>query len=155
MSEISVEAVKQLREETGAPVMEVRKSLQEAQGDIEKAKNILKEQGALKAQKRADRETREGAIETYIHSNGKVGSMVELNCETDFVARTDDFKNLAHEVAMQVAAMNPTDIEELLEQDYIRDTSVKVKDLVSAVISKTGENIKISRFSRFSLNDAK
>lgn len=151
--EISVEDIKRLREETGSGVMEIRKALQEAKGDFEKAKAILKEQGTTKAQKRSDRETTQGLIDTYIHANGKVGAMIELNCETDFVARTDDFKKLSHEIAMQVAAMNPSSVEELLEQDSIRDPSSKIKDLINQTISKTGESIKVSRISRFELGN--
>lgn len=153
MPEVSVEDVKKLREETGVPVMEIRKALQEANGDVSQAKEILKRQGALRAEKRASKETAQGVIETYIHSNGKVGAMIEVNCETDFVARTDDFKKLAHEVAMQVAAMNPGSVEELLNQDYIRDPGVKIKDLVNETVSKTGESIKIRRMIRFGLGE--
>jgi len=153
MSDISSKEIKKLRDETGAGVMDVRSALLESSGDIEKAKGILKEKGLEKASEKADRETAEGLIETYIHSGGKIGAMVFVACETDFVARTDEFKNLAREVAMQVASMNPTTIEELLEQEYIRDTSKSIKELIAEVVAKTGENIQIKKFSRFSLSD--
>lgn len=151
--EISVETIKQLRDETGSPVMEIRKALSQSHGDEGKAREILKEQGALKAEKKADRVTAQGLVETYVHGGGKVGVIVEIGCETDFVARTEEFKKLAHEVAMQIAAMNPTSLEELQEQEYIRDPRLKIKDLVHEIISKTGENIKIKRFTRFALGE--
>lgn len=153
MSDISSKEIKKLRDETGAGVMDVRSALLESFGDIEKAKSILKEKGLEKASEKAHRETAAGLIETYIHSGGKIGAMVFVACETDFVARTDEFKNLAREVAMQIASMNPTTIEEMLEQEYIRDTSKSIKELIAEVIAKTGENIQIKKFSRFSLSD--
>ncbi|MBI2012827.1 hypothetical protein HYS90_02780 [Candidatus Curtissbacteria bacterium] len=104
----------------------------------------------MAAQKK-DRAVGAGLVETYIHAGGRVGSMVELRCETDFVARTAEFKNLAHEVAMQIAAMNPVDVSELLKQEYIRDSSQKVDDLVKETIAKVRENIQIKRFIRFEL----
>ncbi|MFC1962102.1 translation elongation factor Ts, partial [Chloroflexota bacterium] len=103
--QISVEMVKNLREQCGAGIMECRGALLEAEGDIDQALQILKEKGFLKAEKKAQRETGQGLIEAYIHAGGRIGAMVEVNCETDFVARTDEFKNLAHDIAMQVAAM--------------------------------------------------
>ncbi|HEY4695103.1 MAG TPA: translation elongation factor Ts [Candidatus Nanoarchaeia archaeon] len=153
MTEISAEEVKKLREETGAPVMDVRKALLEASGDHEKAKEILKAKGEASVAKRAERETVQGVIETYIHAGGKVGSMVYLACETDFVAKTDEFKTLAKELSMQVAAMNPTSVDELLQQEYIRDQGKIVKQLVTEVIAKTGENIRVMRIARFSLGE--
>src|SRR3990167_8880443 len=152
-NQISAEQVKKLREETGALVMDARKALLEADGDFEKAKEHLKAFGAAAVGKRAERETSQGVIETYIHGGGKVGSMVHLACETDFVAKTDEFKTLAKEIAMQVAAMNPADVDELAKQEYIRKPGKKIKDLVNEVISKTGENVQIKKFSRYSLND--
>lgn len=153
MSEISAEQVKKLRDETGAPVMEVRRALEESSGDEKEAKEILKTKGVERAAKRSERETGQGLIETYVHSGGKVGAMVHLACETDFVARTEEFKNLAKELAMQVAAMNPTDVDELIEQEYIREPGKKINDLVTEVVSKTGENIQISRIARFALGE--
>lgn len=147
---ISVEDIKKLREKTGAGIADCRKALAET-GDFKKAEELLKNWGIDKAAAKSDRVVGAGLVETYMHSGGKVGSMVEINCETDFVARTDEFRELAHEVAMQVAAMDPKDIEELMEQDYIRDSSKKVEDLVKEAIAKLGENIVVIRFMRFEL----
>jgi len=144
--------------------MDCRKALVEAEGDVEKALQILKEEGLLRAQKKTERSATEGLVETYIHCGGHIGAMVEVNCETDFVARTEEFRELAHNLAMQVAAMHPqfvsgdeaaeeTDIEPeaacLLLQPYIKDTSKTVKDVIVETIVKVGENIKVSRFTRF------
>lgn len=153
MSSVDLGLITKLREATGAGVMECRKALLEANGDLSIATNILKESGLLKIEKRASRETPQGLIEAYSHSEGKAASLIEVNCETDFVARTEGFKKLAHELAMQVAAMNPESVAALLEQEYIRDPSRKVKDLVNEVAAKTGENIKIRRFSRFAVGE--
>lgn len=150
---ISAEQVKKLRDETGAGVMDARSALVEAKGDFEKAKEILKTKGAEAVAKKAERETSQGLIETYVHAGGKVGSMVYLACETDFVAKTDEFKNLAKELAMQVAAMNPETTEELMEQEYIRDPGKTVKELVEETVTKTRENIQVKRIARFSLRD--
>jgi elongation factor Ts len=153
MSEVSAELVKKIREETGAGVMDVRKALLDAKGDEQTAKELLKEKGEAAVAKRSERETAQGLIETYIHSGGKVGAMVYLACETDFVAKTDEFKTLARELAMQVAAMNPTNVDELIDQDYIREPGKNVKQLVNEVIAKTGENIVVKKIARFSLGD--
>src|SRR3989344_5791553 len=148
---ISIEDVKKLRIKTGAGIAGCRKALEEANGDFKKAEGLLKSRGAEIASKKKDRATGQGLVETYIHSGGKVGAMVEVNCETDFVAKTDEFKNLAHEVAMQIAAMDPADVEELSKQEYIRDSSKTIDDLVKEVITKVGENIVVKRFMRFEL----
>jgi len=153
MGDITAEQVKKLRDETSAPVMEIRRALQESSGNPEQAKEILKERGIEKAAKRSEREAAQGLIETYVHADGKIGSLVHLACETDFVARTAEFKSLAKELAMQVAAMNPTSVEELLDQEYIRDPSKKITNLVSSVSAKTGENIQVRKFQRFALGD--
>ncbi|OGY23198.1 MAG: translation elongation factor Ts [Candidatus Woykebacteria bacterium RBG_13_40_15] len=150
---VTAAEVKNLREETGAPVMEIRRALMETDGNVKEAKEILKQKGLEKVEKRAERETAQGIIESYIHSDARVGAMVHLACETDFVARTDEFKTLARELAMQVAAMDPQSVEELLDQEYIRDSEKKITDLVAEVIAKTGENIQVKRISRFSLSD--
>jgi len=151
--DISAADVKKLREETGAGVMDARKALIEANGDLNKAKEVLKEMGAAAVEKKAQRQTSQGLIETYVHAGGKVGAMVHLACETDFVAKTDEFKNLAREISMQVAAMNPGEVEELLGQEYIREPGKTIKQLIDEVIAKTGENVQIKRITRFSLND--
>ena len=153
MVNIDTKTIAKLREQTGAGIMECRKALIEAEGNTEEAQELLKQSGLAKAEKRSVREVLQGLVEVYSHSGGKVGSVIELNCETDFVARTDEFKNLAHDLAMQIAAMNPDSVEALLEQDYIRDPSKTVKELIIEVISKTGENIKVKRFARFGLEE--
>jgi len=148
---ISIDQIKKLREKTGAGVADCRTALETAKGDFEKALENLREKGSEIVAKKAGRATGQGLIETYLHTNGRVAAMVELQCETDFVARTDDFKNLAHELALQVASMDPGDVDELLHQEYIRDSEMKVEDLIKQIIAKVGENIKIKRFIRFEL----
>jgi len=151
--EINAALVKKIREETGAGVMDIRRALIETNGDEKRAKDILKTKNEAAVTKRSERETSQGLIETYVHSGGKIGSMVYLACETDFVAKTEEFKTLAKELTMQVAALNPTDIEELMNQDYIRDQSKKIRQLVNEVIAKTGENIQVKRIARFALGE--
>jgi len=150
---IDVTKVKSLREKTGAGVNECCKALDESNGDLAKAESWLKSRGIEKAAKKEGRETKQGIIESYIHNQGKIGVLVELNCETDFVARTDDFKTLAHELAMQISAMDPKNVEELLKQEYIRDPQLSVGDLVKQTIAKIGENIQVARFSRIALGE--
>ncbi len=144
------DAIKNLREMTGAGVMECKRALDEAKGDIDEAKNIIAERGLAKAEKKADRKTGSGMLESYIH-NGRVGVLLELRCETDFVARTDDFKNLAHDLAMHIAAMNPENIEALLAQPFIKDSSKNISDVIKQVIAKIGENMVVERFMRYEL----
>lgn len=153
MSQPTAAEIKKIREETSAPVMDICAALEEASGDSAKAKVILKKKGLEKAQKKSGRETSQGLIETYVHGGGKVGAMVYLACETDFVAKTDEFKKLAKEIAMQVAAMNPKNSDELLDQEYIREPEKKIKELIAEVVSKTGENIQLQKIARFSLNE--
>lgn len=148
---IDVKLIKELRHETQASIADCRKALEETNGDYKKALEWLKQHGMQKAEKKADREVSQGIIEAYIHQNGKVGVLIEILCETDFVARTDDFKHLAHEVAMQVAAMNPKDVDTLLKQEYIRDGSVTIEQLVKQTIGKLGENIVIKKLIRFEI----
>jgi elongation factor Ts len=148
---IDIKLIKKLREETQVSIADCRKALEEAKGDYEKAIELLKQKGIERAEKKADRETAQGIIESYIHQNGKVGVLLEILCETDFVARTEDFRKLAHEVAMQIAAMNPKNVEVLLKQDYIRDGSLTIETLVKQVIGKLGENIVIKQFTRFEI----
>jgi elongation factor Ts len=145
---ITAQQIKELREKTQAGFSDCKNALEKAEGDMKKAEEILKEKGFEKAAKKSDRETAQGLVESYVHQTGKVGVLVTLLCETDFVARTDEFKILAHEIAMQVAAMNPKDTKALLTQDYIRDGSKKINDLVQEAIAKLGENIKIGDFQR-------
>lgn len=151
MTEISKEAIISLRDKTKAGVMDVRKALEEAGGDTNKAEDLLKAMGAAKAESKSDRPTGSGIIETYVHGNGKIGVMVEVACETDFVAKTDEFKALAHDLALQIAAMDPTSVDELLEQEFVKDPAQKVSALVHETVAKTGENIRVIRFQRFVL----
>jgi elongation factor Ts len=156
----TTELIKELREITGAGIMECKKALEDAVGDLAKAQKLIKERGLALAEKKAGREAGQGLIDSYVHA-GRIGAMIELNCETDFVARTDDFKKLAREIAMQVAATNPSRVSgqeastdgdvPLLDQPYIRDPSKTVQDLVSETVAKVRENIVIRRFVRFEL----
>lgn len=150
---VDLKLLKKIRQETSASVADIREALEKAAGDQKKALGYLKERAEAIAVKKSERDLGSGLVETYMHPGGKVGAMVEVGCETDFVARTDDFKNLAHEVAMQITAMAPADVEELLKQDYIRDSSKTVGDLVKEAVGKVGENIKIRRFQRFALGE--
>jgi elongation factor Ts len=150
--DISLDQLKKLREETSAGVSDCRQALEDAGGDYEKAKKLLMERGIEKAAKKADRETGSGLVESYVHG-GRVGVLVQVRCETDFVARTDAFKALAHEVAMQIAAMNPKDTKALLTSPYIRDPKLTIEALVKQTIAKLGENITIGSFTRMVLGE--
>lgn len=151
MTKISADKIRKLREKTGAPMLRVKKVLEQTKGDEKKAERVLRQEGFDKAIKREDRETYQGLVETYVHHSGRIASVVELLCETDFVARNKLFRELAHELALQVASMDPGDIKELERQDFIKDPSKKVADLVKEVIAKTGENIRIGRFTRIEI----
>ena len=148
----NIEQIKQLREETGISIGECKKALETAAGDLGKAKEVLKQWGKDLASKKSERSTGQGMVDSYIHCTGKVGVLLELRCETDFVANSDDFKNLSHELCLQVAAAG-TDETPLLAQPWIKDPSKCVKDLIDEVIAKVGENITIKQVARFSLND--
>ena len=150
---ISMDQIKEFRQKTGFSIMGCKKALEEAEGDETKALKILEEKGAEKALKKLGREAKQGLIETYIHNDNKVGVLLELNCETDFVAKNEEFKALAHDLAMHIAAMNPKDKEELTEQPFIKDSKVSVNDYLSSVIAKVGEHIVIKRFTRFHLGE--
>lgn len=143
--------VKKMREETGLSIMEIKAALVEAEGDEGKAKGILKSKGLKNAEKRAEKETHQGRVATYTHTTGKVGVMVELLCETDFVAKNEEFLALTKDLCLQVAAMNPETPEELLKQDFIKDPTQKVEDLIKILVSKFGENIKLGRICRFEI----
>lgn len=196
--EITAKAVKGLREMTGAGMMDCKKALVESEGDMEKAVAFLRKQGLSKAAKRADRSANEGLIYSYIHPGSKLGVLLEINCETDFVARTDDYQNLAKDIAMQVAAANPIVVEQdqldqttlekekeiyrtqalnegkpekivdkivdgrlskyfqevvLLEQPFIKDQEITIRDLISRAVTKMGENIIVKRFVRFRMGE--
>jgi elongation factor Ts len=162
----TAEDVKRLRELTGAGMLDCKKALDKADGNFDKAVEILRKQGHAAAAKRAERETAEGMVEVYMHHNKRMGALVELNCETDFVARTDDFKGLAQQIALHVAGASPLYISKdeipagsednpkevcLLEQPFIQDESKTVEQLIKDAIAKTGENIRVKRFARFEL----
>lgn len=149
----TIDQIKKLREKTGAGIMDCRKALDESKGDGQKAEELLTKWGIEKSEKKAGRETKAGIVDSYIHAGGKVGVLVELLCETDFVARTAEFKNLAHELCLQIASMNPVDVKTLLAQEYIRDPKLTIEKLVKQVIGKLGENITIPRFIRFQLGE--
>ena len=159
----NTELIKQLRELTSAGVMDCKRALEESDGDVSKAEKLLKDQGIASAAKKASRETDQGVIETYVHSGGRIAAIVEVNCETDFVARTDEFSSLAHDIAMQIAAMDPSTVggdepeanaeESLLLQPFIKDPSKSIQDLINETVGKLGENIRVRRFQRFSLGE--
>lgn len=198
MTQITPALIKDLRERTSVGMMDCKRALEAANGDMDAAIKFLREKGISKAEAKASRETREGVVYAYIHSNNKVGVLVEVNCETDFVAQTDDFKQLCKDLAMQIAATNPLAItpEEidpaiierereiatnkaindkkpeniipkiveghlakytrehaLLEQEFIKDPSTLVKSLITDIVAKMGENIRINRFARFSVGN--
>ncbi|MFQ5649914.1 MAG: translation elongation factor Ts [bacterium] len=193
---VSADKVKALREKTGVGIMECKSALVESEGDVEKAVELLRKKGIASAEKRAGRETKEGVVEAYIHPGNRLGVLVEVNCETDFVAKTDDFRAFVKDIAMQIAATNaravsrdefsqdeinkeleiyttqarnegkPENIIErfvqgklekfyqesvLLEQSFIKDPNKNIKELLTDVIAKTGENIQIRRFVRYQL----
>ncbi len=165
--EISITSIKELRQRSGGGVMDCRRALEEAEGNLDRAATILERQALANAEKRAHRVTGQGTVMSYIHSGGRIGALVELNCETDFVAKTDEFKQLARDISMQIAAMEPvclnqddapegetvSDEQCLLLQDFIKDPSKTIGELVTETIAKTGENIKIRRFARFALGE--
>jgi len=196
--QISKDLIRELRNKTGAGVMDCKQALSEAGGDIAKAQDILREKGSVVAIKRSARDTKEGLVYSYVHSGSKLGVLLEINCETDFVAKTSEFSQLAKELAMQIAAMDPLWIKPedvpkeviekekeiykkqtqesgkpekviekiaqgrlekyftevcLLEQQYIKDPKLKVKDLITETVAKLGENIRVGRFTRFKVGE--
>jgi elongation factor Ts len=146
---INMEKIKKLRDETGAGILEIKKMLEEVGEDFEKAKEELLKKATAKAEKKSDRMAEDGLVFSYIHNSGKVGSLVLLACETDFVAKTDDFKNLCKEIAMQVCTEDYKNVEGLLESEYIRDPSKKILDLVNETTAKVGEKIEVRKFTKF------
>ena len=162
---ITIDKIKQLREETGLSIGECQKALKEANGDGAKAKEILRKRGQDFAKKRIEKETGQGIIESYIHSGKKIGVMVELRCESDFVAKSGDFQKLAHELCLQIAAISPEEVDELhssppfanarvtelLGQPWIKDETKNIKELIEEYIAKFGENIILKRFIRYEL----
>ena len=164
---VTADAVKQLRDLSGAGVMDCKKALDETGGDVEKAVKVLRDRGIANAEKKSGRETGQGLVDSYIHAGGRIGVLVEVNCETDFVARTDTFKQLVHDIALQIAGIPttlvisedqlPPDAEGtpeetvLMKQTFLKDSSRTIEQLVKEAIAKTGENIRIRRFTRFEL----
>lgn len=165
---VTVDQIRALREMTGAGIMDCKQALESNQGDLEKATETLKQKGFAQVAKRAGRETNQGVIEAYVHTGGRVGALVELACETDFVARTDEFKMLAHDIAMQVAAMGPDYVDEgdiedgddrppaqvsLLQQPFIKDNSSSVGEIIREIAAKLGENVRVLRITRLALGE--
>lgn len=150
--QINLSDLKKLREETSAGVSDCRQALEDAGGDYKKAKDLLMKRGLEKAAKKEGKETSQGIIESYVHG-GRVGVLVEVRSETDFVARNEEFKKLAHEIALQVAAMDPKNVDELLTSPYIRDASLTIGALVKQTIAKVGENITVAKFTRIALGE--
>jgi elongation factor Ts len=145
--EVTVEAVQKLRELTSAGVMDCRKALIEAEGDFDAAVKIIHEKGLAKMEKRADRETGAGLVQSYVH-NERIGVIVDVRAETDFVVRSEPFRALAKDIAMHIAAVAPANVEELMAQPYIKDESKTVKDIVGEVVAKVGENVSVKQFYR-------
>lgn len=148
---VKAQQVKKLRDKTGISMMECKKVLTEAKGDEKKALKILQKKGQLTAMKKSERKAEEGLVEAYIHSNKKMGVLLELKCETDFVARNEEFRELAHDIAMHIAGMDSKDEKRLLEEPFVKNEEIMVKDLIDQKIAKLGENIRIGKFTRFEL----
>lgn len=146
MKKIKIEDIRKLRAKTGAGVADCRQCLEECAGDLVKATEMIRQKGIARAAAKTDRQVPAGRVFSYIHHNGRVGVLVSLACETDFVAKTDDFQSLGRELALHIAASKPSSIEELLNQEYVRDPSQKISDLVKEVIGKLGENIQVIDF---------
>lgn len=144
---VKMNDIKSLRKATGAGVMDAKRALEESKGDMSKARAWIAKKGIVKAQKKADRDTGSEHVFSYVHYNGRVGALLKLACETDFVAKTEDFQKLGKELVMQVASMMPEEVEGFMNQDYLRDPSKKIKDLVKKTSAKVGENIRIIEFS--------
>ena len=146
-----IDNIKQLRQETGMSVTDIKNALQEAGEDLDRARDFLRQRGAEIAQKKQEREAGEGIVDVYLHPTGKMGVLLDLRSETDFVAKSPDFKALAHELSLQIAAMAPESVEELLAQDSVKDSSKKVQNILQEYIARLGENIVVKRFSRYQI----
>lgn len=153
MAEITTSSIKELRDETGLSIAEVKKALEGADGDKTKALEILKAKSAEAAAKKGDRALGAGVVASYIHNTGTSGTLVELSCETDFVAKNEEFKTLARDIAMQIAAMNPADVAELLDQPFVKNPDQTVKDMINGAVQKFGERTEVRRFARFSVSE--
>jgi elongation factor Ts len=145
---VTAKQIKTLRDKTGAGIMEVKRALEEAKGDEKKAVEILKIKGAEKLKKRDSKETNEGQVFAYVHAGGRIASLVKIGCETDFVAEGKEFQQLGRELSMQVASMEPKNAKELLSQTYIRDSKIKIKELVEEVAVKVKEKIVVGEIAR-------
>ena len=165
---VDVKLVRDLRDQTGAGIMDCKEALEKSDGDMEKAILALRDKGVASATKRVGKDTNEGIIETYLHTGGRVGAMVELGCETDFVARTEEFQKLAHDICMQIAAMGPVYVDEseieegddrppaqiaLMLQPYIKNSSSSVGEMVRELAGKVGENVRVVRFTRLAVGE--
>ena len=146
-----IDKIKQLRQETGMSVTDIKNALQEAGEDLDRARDLLRQRGAEIAQKKQEREAGEGIVDVYLHPTGKMGVLLDLRSETDFVAKSPDFKALAHKLSLQIAAMAPESVEELLAQDSVKDSSKKVQNILQEYIARLGENIVVKRFSRYQI----
>ena len=148
---ISAREVKRLRQLTGAGMMEAKIALSEVGGDFVKAEEILRKKGVLKADQKSDRATGQGGIDSYIHDGGKIGVLVEVNCETDFVARNEEFKKLVHDLILHIAASDPLDLPTLLKQPFVKNQEITVQEFINQKIAILGENIRVKRFIRYVL----
>jgi len=147
----TIEDIKKLRDETGVSPVQIKKALEESGGDVQKAKELMNVWGLAKAGKKAGNETTQGVIDFYVHPSAKTGVLLDIRCETDFVAKSPDFKNLAHEICLQIAALNPENVEALLGQPWMKSDAKTIKNLVEETISKVGENIEVKRFTRYEI----
>ncbi len=152
-NKVTADLIRAVRVESGAPILRAKQVLEEVDGDRDKAVEILRKEGFLKVEKKSDRTTGQGLVVAYTHHTGKIAALVELLCETDFVAKNELFRELADSIAMQVASMNPKDSEELLSQDFIKEPSKTIGDLIKEVITKTGENVRLGRLQRFEIGE--
>ena len=152
MADIPIEEIKRLRELTGVGITDAKLALQESGGDFDKALGEMRKKGLTKAEKRGEREARAGLIGSYVH-DGRIGVLVEVNCETDFVAKTDEFKELVKDLTLHIAASEPEGVDELLQQEFVKDPSKTVGDIVKDVNAKLGENIVVRRFSRMAIGE--
>jgi len=151
MSNITTELIKELRDKTGVSVMQCKKALESVNGNIDEALDVLKKESRNIASKKSERRIGAGVVSSYIHATGTVGAMIELVCETDFVARNEEFKELAYNIAMHIAAMDPEKKEDLVEQEFIKDSKITIKGLIESATQKFGERIEIDKFIRFSI----
>jgi len=153
MSNVTAADIKTLREETGAGMLDCKKALEESNGDMEKAREWIRQHGLAKAEKKADREAKEGYVAAYVHSNNHIAALVEIRCETDFVARNPEFQEMAKNVAMQVASMSPANVDDLLEQEFIKDPKMTIDELVKSLSGKIGERFVVQRFVRYEVGE--